>query len=99
MKQQRTDDQPRIASPKRVQPFLQQRNAQRASSQHPCSSSLPRGRLGQPSVGVFGPSSDRSVPHTDGGFGESVGSDQLVVGRMEGDNDHTDLAGNTLRGP
>lgn len=35
----------------------------------------------------------------DGGFGEGVGSDQLVVGGVVGDNDHTDLAGNTLRGP
>ena len=35
----------------------------------------------------------------DGGFGQGVGSDQLVVGRMVGDNDNTDLAGDTLRCP
>ena len=35
----------------------------------------------------------------DSGAGEGVGTDQLVVGWMESDNDHTDLAGNTLRSP
>jgi hypothetical protein len=35
----------------------------------------------------------------DGGLGEGVGADQLVVGRMEGDGNDTDLAGNTLRSP
>jgi hypothetical protein len=35
----------------------------------------------------------------DGRFGEGVGSDELVVGRVESDNDHTDLAGNALRSP
>ena len=35
----------------------------------------------------------------DGGFGESVGADKFVVGRMEGDNDDTDLASDSLRGP
>lgn len=46
------------------------------------------------------PLSERSsIDLDDGGFGESVGSDQLVVGRMESDNDHTDLASDSLRGP
>lgn len=40
-----------------------------------------------------------SIDLNNGGFGEGVGSDQLVVGRMESDNDHTDLAGDSLRGP
>lgn len=35
----------------------------------------------------------------DGGLGQGVCSDQLVVGRMVGDNDNTDLAGDTLRSP
>ncbi len=35
----------------------------------------------------------------DGRSGEGVCSDQLVIGRVEGDDDHTDLAGNTLRSP
>ena len=35
----------------------------------------------------------------DGGFGEGVGSDKFVVRWMERDDDDTDLAGNSLRGP
>lgn len=35
----------------------------------------------------------------DSGLGEGVGTDELVVGGMEGDNDHTDLAGDALRSP
>jgi hypothetical protein len=35
----------------------------------------------------------------DGGFGQGVGADQLVVGRMVGDDDDTSLAGDSLRGP
>jgi hypothetical protein len=34
-----------------------------------------------------------------GGLGQGVGTDQLVVGRVVGDNDDTGLAGDTLRGP
>ena len=34
-----------------------------------------------------------------GGFGEGVGSDKFVVRGVESDDDNTDLAGNTLRGP
>lgn len=46
------------------------------------------------------PLSERSgIDLNDGGFGKGVGSDKFVVGRMECDNDHTDLAGNTLRSP
>ena len=35
----------------------------------------------------------------DGGLGQGVGSDQLVVGRVVGDDDDTGLAGNALGGP
>lgn len=35
----------------------------------------------------------------DGGLGQGVGSDQLVVGRVVGDDDDTGLAGNTLGSP
>ena len=35
----------------------------------------------------------------DGGAGQGVGADQLVVGWMEGDTNDADLAGNTLRSP
>ena len=46
------------------------------------------------------PLSERSsIDVDDGSFGEGVGSDELVVGRVESDNDHTDLARNALRGP
>ena len=46
------------------------------------------------------PLSERSsIDVDDGRFGEGVGSDEFVVGRMESDDNYTDLAGNTLRGP
>lgn len=46
------------------------------------------------------PLSERSgINLHDSGSGESVGSDQLVVGGVESDDDHTDLAGNALRSP
>jgi hypothetical protein len=46
------------------------------------------------------PLSERSsIDLDDGGFGEGVGSDEFVVGRMECDDDDTDLAGDTLGGP
>lgn len=46
------------------------------------------------------PLTERSgIDLDDGGAGEGVGSDQLVVGRMESDNDHTNLAGDTFRSP
>jgi len=46
------------------------------------------------------PLSERSsIDLNNGGFGEGVGSDELVVRRMESDDDDTDLAGDTLRGP
>lgn len=35
----------------------------------------------------------------DGGLGEGVGSDKLVVGRVVGDHDDTGLAGAALGGP
>lgn len=35
----------------------------------------------------------------DGGLGQGVGADQLVVGRVEGDGDDADLAGNALGTP
>jgi len=46
------------------------------------------------------PLSERSgVNLDDGGSGKGVCSDQLIVGRVENDDNHTDLAGNTLRSP
>ena len=46
------------------------------------------------------PLSERSgIDLNDSRSGEGGGSDQLVVGRMESDDDHTDLAGNSLRCP
>ena len=41
----------------------------------------------------------RGVDLDDGRLGQGVGADQLVVGRVVGDNDDTGLAGNTLRSP
>jgi hypothetical protein len=35
----------------------------------------------------------------DGRPGEGVGTDEFVVGRVEGDDDHADLTGDTLRSP
>ena len=35
----------------------------------------------------------------DGGAGEGVGADKLVVGRVESDGDDANLAGNALRSP
>jgi hypothetical protein len=40
-----------------------------------------------------------SIDMDDSGFGKGVGSDEFVVGRMESDDNYTDLAGNTLRSP
>lgn len=40
-----------------------------------------------------------SIDLDDGGLGEGVGSDQLVVGRVESHSDHADLAGNALAAP
>ena len=48
----------------------------------------------------FVPLTERSgIDLDDSGFGEGVGSDKFVVGRMEGDDDDTDLAGDSLRSP
>ena len=41
----------------------------------------------------------RSIDLDDGGLGEGVGSDQLVVGRVESHSDHADLAGDSLAAP
>lgn len=40
-----------------------------------------------------------SVDLDDGGLGEGVGTDEFVVGRVEGHSDHADLAGDALRSP
>lgn len=40
-----------------------------------------------------------SIDLDDGGLGEGVGSDQLVVGRVESHSDHADLAGDALAAP
>jgi hypothetical protein len=46
------------------------------------------------------PLSERSSVDLDNGrSGEGVGSDEFVVGRMESDDDDSDLAGDALRGP
>ncbi len=46
------------------------------------------------------PLTERSgVDLDDGGLGQGVGADKLVVGRMVGDNNDTGLAGAALRGP
>jgi len=46
------------------------------------------------------PLSERSGIDLDNGrFGEGVGSDELVVGRMVGDDDDTDFASDTLGSP
>lgn len=50
-------------------------------------------------VGLVPLTEGSSIDLDDSGAGQGVGSDQLVVGRVEGDDDHTDLAGDTLRGP
>lgn len=64
MKQQRTNDQPRTASPKRAQPFLELRIAHSASSQQPCSSSRAQLPPVQPFVDVCDRGSGRSVLRT-----------------------------------
>lgn len=46
------------------------------------------------------PLTERSgIDLNDGGLGQGVGTDQLVVGRMVDDDDDTGLAGAALRGP
>jgi hypothetical protein len=48
----------------------------------------------------FIPLTERSsINLNNGGFGEGVGSDEFVVGRMERYDDYTDLSCNTLRTP
>jgi hypothetical protein len=52
------------------------------------------------SIMCFIPLTERSrINLNNGGFGKGVGSDEFVIGRMESDDDHTDLSGNTLRTP
>lgn len=41
----------------------------------------------------------RGIDLDDGGLGQGVGADQLVVGGVVGDDDDTGLAGAALRGP
>jgi hypothetical protein len=41
----------------------------------------------------------RSVDLYDSGFGEGIGSDEFVVGRMEGYDDDTGLAGDAFGAP
>ena len=51
-------------------------------------------------VVCFIPLTERSgIDLDDGGLGEGVGSDKFVVRWMEGDDNNTDLAGDSLRGP
>lgn len=50
-------------------------------------------------VGLVPLSERRGIDLDDSGFGKGVGTDQLVVRRVEDDTDHADLAGNALRSP
>lgn len=50
-------------------------------------------------VGLVPLTERSSVDLDDGRLGEGVGSDQLVVGRVEGDGNHTDFAGDALAAP
>lgn len=50
-------------------------------------------------VGLVPLAERRGIDLDDGGLGQGVGSDQLVVGRVVGDDDDTGLAGAALRGP
>lgn len=50
-------------------------------------------------VGLVPLTERSSVDLDDGGLGQGVGADKLVVGRVEGDGDDADLAGNALRSP
>lgn len=50
-------------------------------------------------VGLVPLSEGGGVDLDNGGLGEGVGADQLVVRRVVGDNDHADLTGDTLRSP
>lgn len=50
-------------------------------------------------VGLVPLAERNGVDLDDGGTGQGVGADQLVVGRVESDSDDADLAGNTLRSP
>lgn len=50
-------------------------------------------------VGLVPLAERNGVDLDDGGTGQGVGADQLVVGRVESDGDDADLAGNTLRSP
>jgi hypothetical protein len=50
-------------------------------------------------VGLVPLTERRGVDLDDGGLGQGVGSDKLVVGRVVGDGDDTGLAGAALGGP
>lgn len=50
-------------------------------------------------VGLVPLAEGGGVDLDDGGLGQGVGADQLVVGRVVGDGDDTGLAGGALRGP
>lgn len=50
-------------------------------------------------VGLVPLTEGGGVDLDDGGAGQGVGADQLVVGRVEGDTDDADLAGDALAAP
>ena len=50
-------------------------------------------------VGLVPLTEGSGIDLDDGGLGQGVGTDQLVVGRVVGDDDNTGLAGDTLGSP
>jgi hypothetical protein len=60
---------------------------------------LPATADGLAVVGLVPLTEGRGVDLDDGGLGQGVGADQLVVGRVEGDGDDADLAGDALATP
>jgi hypothetical protein len=60
---------------------------------------LPPAAEGLAVVGLVPLTEGSGIDLDDGGLGQGVGADQLVVGRVVGDADDTGLAGAALRGP
>lgn len=60
---------------------------------------LPPAAEGHTVVGLEPLPEGRGINLDDGGLGEGVGADKLVVGGMVDDTDHTGLLGDALRAP
>lgn len=60
---------------------------------------LPPAAEGLAVVGLVPLTEGSGIDLDDGGLGQGVGADQLVVGRVVGDTDDTGLAGGALGGP